>query len=314
MKETHRLSDVFGLSRKLPKTYTMRDGVDDLFVESLGSDKHVVVHGSSKQGKTCLRKQHLSDDECIVVQCTRDVSKPKLYEAILKSAGVSLEVGSVKRESRVSKVSGDGEVDGGVPLFAKAKARFRTSRTQSRDDALEYKELEIDLSDPNDITRVLERAGVNRYLVIEDFHYLSEAIQQSFAFDLKVFHEKSDLVFVIVGVWLEKNRLVQFNGDLSQRLTPVDADRWDGRSLRNLIRAGEVLLNIRFSDSVVDHIVRNCEGNVGIAQQICEHLCKGAKVFRTQVTTRLIDEVREVDEAYRALAEEQAVRYINFLG
>jgi hypothetical protein len=52
----HRLSDVYGISRELPLNYVPREGVDGVFVESLTRDKHIVVYGSSKQGKTSLRK------------------------------------------------------------------------------------------------------------------------------------------------------------------------------------------------------------------------------------------------------------------
>lgn len=32
---------------------------------------------------------------------------------------------------------------------------------------------------------------------------------------MKAFHEGSDLCFIVVGVWLDENRLIQHNGDLS---------------------------------------------------------------------------------------------------
>ena len=63
--------------------------------------------------------------------------------------------------------------------------------------------------------RVLGAMGFGRFIVLEDFHYLSEEVQRQVAMDLKAFHEKSKLSFVVVGVWLESNRLVLYNGDLA---------------------------------------------------------------------------------------------------
>lgn len=60
LADHHRLSDVYGISRDLPLNYVPRDGVDGVFVESLTRDKHIVVYGSSKQGKTSLRKYNLT--------------------------------------------------------------------------------------------------------------------------------------------------------------------------------------------------------------------------------------------------------------
>ncbi|WP_454258266.1 hypothetical protein [Pseudoxanthomonas mexicana] len=48
---------------------------------------------------------------------------------------------------------------------------------------------------------------------MENFHYLTDEVQQQFAFDLRAFQELG-VRFVILGVWREQNRLAQFNGDL----------------------------------------------------------------------------------------------------
>ena len=67
-EDTHLTADVFGVSRDLPTTYVVRDAVDDKLLDNLTRDKHVIVYGSSKQGKTCLRKHCLQDDDYILVQ------------------------------------------------------------------------------------------------------------------------------------------------------------------------------------------------------------------------------------------------------
>jgi hypothetical protein len=68
LENSHKLSSVFGTSRDVPETYITRDGIDDRFLNDITRDKHLVIHGSSKQGKTCLRKYHLSPEDFIVVQ------------------------------------------------------------------------------------------------------------------------------------------------------------------------------------------------------------------------------------------------------
>ena len=51
----HRVADVYGINRDLPQNYVARKEVDELFINSLTRDKHLVIYGSSKQGKTSLR-------------------------------------------------------------------------------------------------------------------------------------------------------------------------------------------------------------------------------------------------------------------
>jgi hypothetical protein len=70
MAEQLRLDDVFGVARELPRNYVVRDSVDQSLVDALARDQHIVIYGSSKQGKTCLRKYNLKADEYIACERT----------------------------------------------------------------------------------------------------------------------------------------------------------------------------------------------------------------------------------------------------
>jgi hypothetical protein len=52
------LNEVFGVGVAVPKyTYVNRSGLDEKFKYLLSAERHIVIHGSSKQGKTILRKK-----------------------------------------------------------------------------------------------------------------------------------------------------------------------------------------------------------------------------------------------------------------
>jgi hypothetical protein len=84
---------------------------------------------------------------------------------------------------------------------------------------VESRNFEIDPEDANDVVGALKAARFKKFIIVEDFHYLAEEVQHPLAVDLKVFHENSNLVFIIVGVWLEADRLSVYNGDLSERIS-----------------------------------------------------------------------------------------------
>ena len=86
-KPVYKTSEVFGISRDLPLNYVTRQDVDVSLIESLTRDKHLVIYGSSKQGKTSLRKHCLQENDYIVVQCSNKWSLAELHAAILKQAG-----------------------------------------------------------------------------------------------------------------------------------------------------------------------------------------------------------------------------------
>lgn len=120
--KTHKLTNVFGTSRDVPETYIERHGVDARFLNDITRDKHIVIHGSSKQGKTCLRKHHLNESDYIVVQCTRETTKAKLYEMLLKQADIKCEVGNTTTVTGGYTLQVKVEGEGKVPLVAKATA------------------------------------------------------------------------------------------------------------------------------------------------------------------------------------------------
>src|SRR4051812_23004911 len=105
-------ADVFGVSRDVPTSYVERDHVDDKLIENLTRDKHVIIFGSSKQGKTCLRRHCLDDDDYILVQCQNTWDIAKLSESILKAAGYEVEVSSSRT------------IEGKSKLHVKAKGGF----------------------------------------------------------------------------------------------------------------------------------------------------------------------------------------------
>ena len=85
MSSSTHLDEVFGVTRDIPGTYTERARVDGELIESLIRDKHIVIYGSSKQGKTSLRKWTLEPGDYTLVTCTNRMTLAKLNEAILKS-------------------------------------------------------------------------------------------------------------------------------------------------------------------------------------------------------------------------------------
>ena len=96
---------VYGITRDVPLNYISRKAVDEEFVNNLSRDKHVVIYGSSKQGKTSLRKHCLKENDSILVQCGNRWALTDLHNNILKRAGFQLEVTNKVTTSGKHKVS-----------------------------------------------------------------------------------------------------------------------------------------------------------------------------------------------------------------
>lgn len=281
MTVVHKVDDVFGITRDLPLNYVERNHVDDDFASSLKRRRHIVIYGSSKQGKTSLRKKHLTDEEYILVSCQNKWSSETLSLSILKQAGFQVEISHEKAISGTHKVKVTLAAEGGLPFVGKTKGQGEYEHTKSSSEKVVSQHLSLDPLDVNDLILALKSIEFNKYIILEDFHYLPQETQADFSYRLKSFHENSDYVFVIVGVWREENRLIGFNGDLTDRIQSINADNWTPLQLQEVIEAGEYLLNVRFSDSFKTKVIEQSLETVHLVQEACRSACRESSIFET---------------------------------
>jgi hypothetical protein len=312
--QQYKLDEVYGISRQgVPRTYVARPDVDERFMDEITRDQHIVIYGSSKQGKSSLLRTVLNEDDYVAIQCAIDWDKEAVYRALLKEIGISVVETESAQRSGTRELSAEVKGEGGVPLFAKASARGTAARVTGETTIQASRFVEFDPASATDVIRVLDEAGFDRWIVLEDFHYLAPEVQRMLASDLKTFFERSKISFIIVGVWLEANRLVVYNGDLAGRITSIPADTWTAEGLETVIRCGEALLNVAFSAEVVTDMVLRSHRNVGLLQEACRQMCLAANVKATSADTVSFDELSQVESAYAYVAEQLAARYANVI-
>lgn len=303
----HRAADVYGIGRDLPLNYVSRKAVDEYFVANLTRDKHIIIYGSSKQGKTSLRKHCLKDDDYIVVHCSNKWGIADLHSAILKRVGYEVTQSTTKTTSGKNKIIAGFKAEV-LGVGVNTGGDKETTNTVS----LTTKPLELDPEDVNDIIGAL--GTFDRFIVLEDFHYLPIETQKDFSVALKAFHEQSKLCFIIVGVWLEEGRLTVYNGDLTGRLVGVNADRWTVDELRQVIADGEALLNISFADSFKNQVIAGCLDSVYIVQEACYQACLAKNINFTQDDH--MDDVGadlDVSALIKQVVNQQTGRYNSFI-
>jgi len=312
--ESYRRDEVYGVTRELPLNYVTREEVDGHFISNLSSDRHIVVFGSSKQGKTSLRKYTLQPDDYVVVTCSNKwTSVGPLHSAILKIVGYRVEQSSARTAEGNFKITAKAGAKGGIPFVAEANAEGEGSYEKKAAETVTDAPLELDPHDVNDIIGALQQIGFEKYIVLEDFHYLPDETQRDFAVALKAFHEGSKLTFIVVGVWLDENRLIQHNGDLTERVLAVNADAWSSDQLRHVIAEGERLLNIQFEEAFKEGLIQNCFEAVSVVQGACHDACEAAGVHSTQEEIRTVGEGLDPVEIIRGVVDQQSARYNSFL-
>lgn len=312
MTESYSLYDVFGVARAVPLNYVVREKVDGALIDALTQDKHIVVHGSSKQGKTSLRKYNLQEDDYALVTCSNKWSLRDLHTAVLKSVGYSIEGTRTLTGSGEFKINA--EIRGGlkIPLVGELGASGVAELVHRDEDSVESRKLELDPSDVNDIIVALTEAHAPKFLVLEDFHYLPEETQKDFAVALKAFHESSEFCFIVIGVWLDENRVTQYNGDLGGRVMSINVDKWDKASLNDVISKGEDLLEITFDNEFRQKLVDSALDSVWIVQEACKLACEAAGVFNTATVPTVVS--GNASDLVKSVVDSDSARFNGFLG
>lgn len=300
--------DVFGITRELPLNYVERELVDKKLRNNLKRGKHLVIYGSSKQGKTSLRKHVLKEGESIVVHCSNKWSISDINTAILKSAGYEINLSETKTVGGKSKILA--KIASTFMGVIKAEGVLEAERDHSEE--IKRAPLELDPEDVNDIISALNSIEFNKYVVLEDFHYLDKETQKDFSVALKAYHEESKICFIIIGVWLEENRLTVYNGDLVGRVYSIDADKWNEEELREVVRKGEELLNIKLSESFLSTVIKRCLGNVYLLQEACYRCCEKYGIEETQKERISVGQEMDSD-LISVVIDEQSGRYNSFI-
>lgn len=305
---THQVGDVFGINRNLPLNYQERELADQTLVDSLTRDQHIVIYGSSKQGKTSLRKHCLDDNDYITVHCSNNWQLVDLHSAILKTVGYEVTLSNSHSSS------------GGQKIWAKIKAEFLGTGAEvgaetelSSQDETTTTPLELEPENVNDIIAALQRASFDKFIVLEDFHYLPIETQRDFAVALKAFHENSSLCFIIIGVWLEENRLSVYNGDLTGRIFSIDADEWSTEELGDIISAGEQLLNLSFDERFRNALLNKCFNSVHIVQEACHQCCQQEGVVSTLSQHRIVGEGVDGENTIKSVVNQNTGRFNSFI-
>lgn len=305
----HNSEAVFGISRDLPLNYVVRNEIDVLFKDSLKRNKHVVIFGSSKQGKTSLRKKYLSEKDAIIIHCSNKWDLEDIHINILKRAGFEITQSTKKTSTGKFKIIASLK----SMLLPGVTPSIGSEVEKSTQTEITLNPLELDPEDVNDIISALKSIDFKKYILLEDFHYLNTDAQRDFSIALKAFHENSKFTFIIIGVWLDENRLSIYNGDLTGRLISINADKWTEPELIEAINNGEKLLKIKFDDDFKTNLIKDCFESIYIVQEACYSACLEAKILHTQNNLVTVGVNIDMKKLIKKIVNQQSGRYNSFL-
>ncbi len=269
------LEKVFGVINDKLETQITRKEIEECFKRAILQKKQLVVYGSSKQGKTTLLNTHIKHDRKITIRCSASTDLSDIYKMILQKINVTIQSSSSSESSDMHQTKFNFK----VKLLTNVESEVEIISKKDKRDTLS--ELQLDISSAQGVAELLKEHFPDKVVVFENFHYLDERVQQLFAFDLRTFQD-IDVRVVILGIWREKNRLVQNNGDLQDRIFELSVEPWEEVELQQIISLGEKSLNIDMRD-IKDQLIVESFCNVGMLQELCKECCYDANVLETVI-------------------------------
>ena len=303
----YKTNDVFGVRSKLIASYIERERVDQAFKEALTDGNEVIVYGSSKQGKTSLILNNLPEDQYVKVECSPQTQPIDIYKSILRQLGIKF----IESETTEEKHEHGGKASAGfkikIPFIGNTAASAEISDKAANGNSRKETYIEYNLELAQDVSEILKQHSVKKYLILENFHYLTLDVQGALAYDLRVFQDQG-IIFVILGIWREANRLVQFNGDLLDRITEIPVEPWMVEDFKKVMKKGADLLNVSFLQ-VEDRLIVDSFDSIGVVQELCKYCCLAAGVTQSSPALVEITE-KNLQEAIDKKTTEYGVRHI----
>ena len=310
-KKIYKTISVFGVSNELVASYVERNEVDEKFNRALTLKKHIIVFGSSKQGKTSLVKKHLSSNTYVKVECTPDQQKEDIYKSVLRQLGVEI----METRSNTSEGSLSADLNTKlqlklpVPLLS-GDAGAKIGATLKEGGEKTFRTVEYNIGIAQDISEILQKLKFSNYILLENFHYLEEETQKKISFDLRTFQDVG-INFIILGIWREKNRLAQYNGDLQDRMIEIPVEPWSVDSLAEVIKKGSELLNVKMN-VIENQIISSSFDSIGVLQELCKEACLSASINETVDVQTEIGQI-EFNKAISKKLEDYSGRHIRSL-
>ena len=306
---TKLTDNVFGAVTKnnIVESYVEREKVDGDFKQALKLNKQIVIYGSSKQGKTSLINKHLTTENITKIDCSPITKLKHIYSSILRQNNVQIITTESEQETKSTEIGGSAKVKFKIPLVTDVEAGGSGTRNIENSHNQESEHITYDLNHAQDIVEILNKNNFDKYIVLDNFHYLEEDVQRDFAFDLRIFQE-NNIKFIILGIWRERNRLSQFNGDLQDRLVEVPVEPWERHDFEEVLKKGSKSLNTETSE-IFAMLVESSFDSIGVFQELCKEAHLAANVLHTLDRKKSITE-ENVKTAILKKVEDYSSRHI----
>ncbi|MFC4601407.1 hypothetical protein [Cohnella hongkongensis] len=301
--EFYNVEDVF-VSVGFPEhTYILREHIErEMKLGKVNKAKQILIYGGSKMGKSNLWRKHFSEDEIIKIPVNSNKTADDIYSEILSELQAFYTTEKGQSTGITASLLGELQAKVSALFNAKLQASVQANRTKSEKEVL----VSNPVIGPNLVIKYLKPS--RKVVVLEDFHYASEEVKKQLSQDLKAFSDERQQV-VMLSVEPLNTDLVLYNPDLMGRIIGISVGAFSPSELTEMVKRGTDLLNISFSEEMVQKIVNESMYSAALAQDICLRICFEIDVMQTKAIKERHTDLSLVDRACQSIASDNEVAY-----
>jgi hypothetical protein len=289
-------NQVFGVKKAYELiNYIEREGIDDIFLNSLVNGKHVSLYGASKTGKSSLIERHIGNAERLYVQCSPNWGYADFIDGLLNAAYGRTQQTIETIEDRQSTTSTGFGVRAKTAGWSARLERDFTKNTRQvvrNVDSRTY-----NLVNHGDLVRLFEDLGFGRskdysdnlFIIVDDFHKLSDDAQTSISNLAKMVFDNANVVLICVGIWAEEQKLSSLCPELLGRCEEINCNVWSKDNLELVAENGSAMLNISFPEGFGSAVAKEACGSVFIVQEACAEACRQVGIDQASPTPMKIE-------------------------
>ena len=215
--------------------------------------KLISITGPTKSGKTVLCRRNIDETQQILISGGEITSEDNFWELVLDQLNYSYV------ESSSAMTSSDDTVSAGISaqlsLWSVAKFGGNGTTTRKNNNGTSHTKKYI----RNPKRSAIEKLkSLDKTLIIDDFHYIEQSIQQQIIRALKspIF---DGLNVIVLAVPHRAYDALKVETEMTGRVAQLEITSWEERDLSEIASKGFKALNIIHDDLIINTLAQECK-------------------------------------------------------
>ena len=262
--------------------------------------KLISITGPTKSGKTVLCRRNIDETQQILISGGEITGEDNFWELVLDQLNYSYV------ESSSAMTSSDDTVSAGISaqlsLWSVAKFGGNGTTTRKNNNGTSHTKKYI----INPKRSAIEKLkSLDKTLIIDDFHYIEQSIQQQIIRALKspIF---DGLNVIVLAVPHRAYDALKVETEMTGRVAQLEITSWEERDLSEIASKGFKELNIIHDDLIINTLAQESYGSPNLMQEFCLQLCKDNNVNETCKQPKTITLLTSSKAFFKSIAKSVA--------